>query len=328
MSGAVFHAPFLHAHPGFNLHGVVERSTKKVNERYPDVRSYDSIDELLSDASIDLVIVNTPNNTHYTYAKAALSAGKHVVVEKPFTVHSQEARELIELSKQMNRKLAVYHNRRYDSDFKTVRSVLESGALGEVREAEIHFDRYKLDLSVKAHKETGEPGTGVLYDLGSHIIDQALVLFGMPDSIFADLAAFRPQSKADDYFELLLFYADKRVRLKASYVAKHPVPSYVIHGTEGSFLKSRADIQEAMLQQGEEPKAFYEPESEAGILDTIDGVRTIETLPGNYMEFYERVFEGIVNDTEMPVSGDDGLKVIRMIKAAFESARLQKVIAV
>ena len=289
----------------------------------------------LADELIELVIVNTPNYTHYEYAKKALEAGKHVIVEKPFTINVQEAEELIVLAKKQNKILSVYQNRRYDSDYKTVKKILDKKLLGELVEAEIHFDRFREELSPKKHKETPGPGAGVLYDLGSHIIDQALQLFGMPEKLFADIRIVRPLSKVDDYFELLLYYAKLRVRLKASYVVREALPGYIFHGQKGSFIKAKTDVQETMLQAGNMPGQDdwgTEPESEKGLLHTeIEGVETrefIKSEQGNYGDYYQAIYEVIRNNGPVPVTAEDGEKVIRIIEAAFESSRIQKVIEV
>src|SRR5688572_28781733 len=187
MSGKVFHAPFIDAHTDFQLYGVVERTKQLAKQKYPRVIIFRSLEEMLADDAVELVIVNTPNATHYDYTKKALEAGKHVVVEKPFTTEVHEGEELIALAAEKNRVLSVYQNRRWDSDFMTVKRVINDGLLGEVVEAEIHFGRYKEELSPKLHKETPGPGAGILYELGSHLIDQALQLFGMPQAIFADI---------------------------------------------------------------------------------------------------------------------------------------------
>jgi scyllo-inositol 2-dehydrogenase (NADP+) len=333
MSGKVFHAPFLQLNPGFELYGVWERSTKKASAIYPGIKSFDTYEELLADPSIELVVVNTPNATHYDYAKQALQAQKHVIIEKPFVVTVKQGKELIELAEQQGKKLFAYHNRRWDSDFKTVRKVLDEKLLGDIVEAEIHFDRYKEELSPKVHKETPGPGTGTLYDLGSHIIDQALQLFGWPQAIFADIAIIRSLSKVDDYFELILFYPSARVRLKASYVVREPLPSYILHGLKGSFIKSRADVQENDLVAEKIPDTEgwgIEPESEKGLLHAeVNGKVVREHLPteiGNYMEYFDGVYNAIRNNKTGGVSAEDGLKVIAIIEAAFESSRQKKVI--
>ncbi len=333
MSGWVFHAPFLQVHPGFDLYAVWERSKKLAQEKYPNVKSYDTLDELLKDEAIELVVVNTPNYTHYDYAKQALQAGKHVVVEKPFTVNSKEGKELIQLAKKKKKKLSVYQNRRYDSDYKAIKNVIQEKLLGNVIEAEFHFDRYKEEVSPKLHKEVPGPGTGSLYDLGSHLIDQALQLFGDPIEIFADIQIMRPVSKVDDYFEVLLYYPGMRVRLRSSYQVREPLPGYVIHGSKGSFIKPKTDVQEAMLQAGKvpgQPDWGTESETEKGLLHTeIDGKVIREYVPslkGNYLEYYEGIYKAIRNNEPLPVSAEDGLKVVRVIETAYDSNSKKKVV--
>lgn len=333
MSGWVFHAPFLHALPGFELYAVWERTKELARAKYPSIKTFRSYDELLADPALELVVVNTPNHTHFEYAEKALAAGKHVIVEKPFTVTVDQAAKLIDLAARLNLKLSVYQNRRYDSDYKTIARVMKEGLLGKIVEAEFHFDRYKLELSPKQHKETGDRGTGSLYDLGSHLIDQALQLFGMPDSIFADILAMRPGSKVDDYFELLLYYPSHRVRIKSSYQVREPLPGYVLHGSKGSFIKPKTDVQETMLQSGAVPGGpewGKEPDSERGLLHAEkDGKIIREYLPslqGNYGQYYEGIYMAIRNNADVPVSATDGLKVIRMIEAAFKSNSERRVI--
>src|SRR2546423_3691624 len=237
MSGWVFHAPFISVNPGFHLYGVLERSKNLAQQKYPGIKTFRTMEELLADSEVELVVVNTPNYTHYDYTKMALLAGKHVIVEKPFTINSKEGEELIKLANKQNKKLSVYHNRRFDSDFRTVRKILQQNLLGELVEAEIHYDRFKEELSPKIHKETPGPGTGSLFDLGSHLIDQALQLFGEPEQLFADIQIIRPNSKVDDYFEILFYYPHLRVRLKCSYLVREALPAYIIHGFRGSFIK-------------------------------------------------------------------------------------------
>ena len=249
MSGKLFHAPFIHIHPGFELYGVWARTKNIARERYNDITTFRSLESLLSDNSVELVVVNTPNVTHFDYARQALLANKHVIVEKPFTVTSPEAEQLIKLAREQKKLLSVYHNRRYDSDFKTIKKVLKDGLLGKIHEAEFHFDRFRNELSPKQHKEVAMKGTGSLYDLGSHLIDQALQLFGFPQAVFADIRNIRTASQVDDYFELLLYYNDKRVRLKSNYLVREPLPGYIIHGSIGSFIKQRTDVQEQALQK-------------------------------------------------------------------------------
>ncbi len=334
MSGRVFHAPFISLQPGLSLYAVFERSKQQAGEYYPGIISYPTLEALLADPTVELVVVNTPNYTHYEYAKKALLAGKHVVVEKPFTTITTEAAELAALAQQQGKVLSVFQNRRWDSDFKTVQRIVRENKLGEIVEAEFHFDRYNEALSPKLHKETPGPGTGILYDLGSHILDQALHLFGTPEAVFADLQAQRPISKVDDYMELLLYYPGLRVRLKGGYLVREPLPAYTVHGTKGSFLKSRADVQEALLQSGVKPDApgyGIEPVQEQGLLHTsIDSkvVREhVTTEPGNYGEYYARLYKAIREHGPVPVTAAEGVQVIRIIEAAYQSSNEKRIIA-
>ena len=333
MSGRVFHAPFISIHPGFNLYGVWERSKKQAVEKYPDVVTYRSIEQLLNDSFIDLVVVNTPNYTHYQYAKKALESNKHVIIEKPFAITGDECQELIQLAIAKNRKLSVFQNRRYDSDFKTVKKILQQQLLGELVEAEIHYDRYKKELSPKIHKEIPGPGTGALYDLGAHLIDQALQLFGSPEAVFADIRIVRPTSRVDDYFDLLLYYSTFRVRLKSNYLVRESLPGFILHGRKGSFIKPRTDIQESMLQAGMIPSINgwgAEPLSEQGLLHAeIDGKVVKEYIHsecGNYGEYYEGIYEAIINDGRLPVTPEEGMEIITIINASFKSNHDKKLV--
>ncbi len=333
MSGKVFQAPFLSVHKGFSLLGSWERSKQQIEQDYPGTKSYPTLESVLSDDRVDLVVVNTPTNTHYQYAKEALQAGKHVIVEKAFTTTVTEAEELNALAEQKRVKLSVFQNRRWDSDFKTVQQVVHSGALGDVVEATISFDRYNPGLSAKGHKENPGPGAGIVYDLLPHLADQALALFGMPRSVFADFMINRDTSQVEDYFEVLLFYTSFRARLMAGYFKRESAPSYQLHGKNGSFLKSRGDVQEASLLTGIKPDAVgygIEPEVEQGLLHTEKNGTLIQeripTLPGNYLEYFDAVYKAIANDEPMPVSADDGINVMKIIEAAYKSHDNKKVI--
>jgi predicted dehydrogenase len=333
MSGLVFHSPFLSINPGFDFYAVWERTKNEAQKKYPDVITYRTLEEMLADEQIELVVVNTPNSTHFEFTKKALEAGKHVIVEKPFTVNVEEAEELIALAKKQNKLLSVYQNRRYDSDYKTIKKVLDKKLLGEVVEAEFHFDRYREDLSPKQHKEIPGPGTGVLYDLGAHLIDQALQLFGMPEKLFADIRLVRPVSKVDDYFEVLLYYPNLRVRLKASYSVREALPGYIIHGLKGSFIKAKTDVQEALLQAGNIPGGKdwgTEPKTEKGLLHTeMDGLEIreyIDSEQGNYDDYYSGIYEAIRNNKPLPVTAEEGKDVIQVIQTAIESSKVQCVV--
>ena len=333
MSGYVFHAPFIEVHPAFNLYGVWERTKNNAQAKYPNIKTFRTLEEMLADQNIELVVVNTPSVTHYDFAKQAINSGKNVVVEKPFTATVEQAEELILLAKEKNVALSVYHNRRYDSDFKTVKKILDEGWLGNIVEAEIHYDRYDPGLSYKLHKEIPTAAVGSIYDLGSHLIDQALVLFGMPNAVFADLDTYRPNSKVGDYFDIKLFYSTHRVILKSSYYVREALPGNIMNGTKGTFIKSKADIQEAELQAGKIPGSKdwgAEPDKEKGLLHTEKDGKIIReqvpTLNGDYMEYYEGIYQALRNNGLVPVTGTEGMEVIRVIEAALKSNREKKVI--
>ncbi len=334
MSGWVFHAPFININPGFNLYAVWERTKNLAEQKYPEVKTFRRLEDMLADEAVELVVVNTPNYTHFDYSKKALEAGKHVIVEKPFTVSVKEGEQLIEIANKAGKKLSVFQNRRYDSDYKTIKRILHANLLGDLVDVEMHFDRYKQELSAKVHKETAGPGTGSLYDLGSHIIDQALQLFGMPKKMFADIRAVRPVSQVDDYFNLLFYYDTFRVHLKSSYAVREPLPGYIFHGLKGSFIKDKTDVQEELLQAGKSPAGEdwgMEPDNQKGLLHTkLEGEVKREFFTserGNYNEYYDGIFEAIRNEKPLPVTAEDALDVIKIIEAAYESNEKQQVIS-
>lgn len=333
MSGWVFHAPFISTNSNFNLYGVWERTKNLAQEKYPGVKTFRSLEELLADNKIELVVVNTPSVTHYEYAKKVITAEKNCIVEKPFTATVAQAEELIALAKKKNVMLSVYQNRRYDSDYKTVKKILDEGWLGKIVDAEIHYDRYVPALSHKLHKETLTPAVGCLYDLGSHLIDQALQLFAVPEALFCDMAINRPGSQVDDYFDLKLFYPSHRVTLKSSYYVREALPGYQLHGTLGSFIKHKTDVQETDLQACKKPGGEdwgIEPETQHGLLHTErDGKIIREYIPslkGNYGEYYEGIYNALRNGAAVPVSDEDGMKVIQVIEAAIKSNKEKRVI--
>lgn len=326
MSGKLFHAPFIQAHPDFELAAIVERHRNESRERYPGSILYRSVEELCGDASIDLIIVNTPVQLHCEHAKLAINAGKHVLVEKPFTNSVKEAEELRNLALEKNRKLTVFHNRRYDGDYHAVKKVVEENLLGEIREVEIRFDRYRPVASGKLHKEGNLHGAGTLFDLSPHMVDQAIQLFGWPSAIYADIWKMRDDVAANDYFELLLFYERLRVRVKATSIARETTHAYILHGMKGSFLQHRSDLQENALLAGATPSLDSwcpPPPFPDGILHTeMDGkpVRTEQTSrPGNYMHFFQDLHDFLSGKGPNPVTPEDGIKTIQVIEAAMLS---------
>lgn len=333
MSGSVFHAPFIDLHPGFSLLGSWERSKKLIQKDYPNALSYPSLEAILDDNSVELVVVNTPTGTHYEYTKKVLEAGKHAVVEKAFTVTAAEAEELAFLAREKSLKLTVFQNRRWDSDFKTVKRVVDSGVLGDIVEATFSYEAYLPELNTKAHLEEPSPAAGLLRDRGPHMIDQALFAFGYPNALFADLAIMRTGSRVNDYFELILYYNDKRIRLKGGFLAREMAPAYIVHGKKGSFLKSRADQQEDRLLAGGKPNNVdwcEEPDSEQGTLHAErDGKAFREKVPterGNYLDFYEGVYQAIINGKPEPVSAFDGFNTMKIIEASLKSHNEQRLV--
>jgi len=230
-------------------------------------------------------------------------------------------------------KLFVFQNRRWDSDFKTVKKIIFDNLLGDIVETEIHYDRYNPELSPKKHKESANPGSGILRDLGPHIIDQALSLFGLPNAVFADIRLTREHTIVEDYFDILLYYPDFRVRLKAGFFVREAIPSYIVHGKKGSFLKPRGDVQEDDLKLGKKPNLEswgIESKTNEGTLHTeMDGDifnGKVPTLQGNYYDYFDEVYKSIINDTVEPVTAQDGINVMQIIEAATQSNQQKRVI--
>jgi predicted dehydrogenase len=333
LSGSVFHAPFLHVHPGFTIRKIVERFTGKSKEIYPYVEVVKDYNEVLHDQEIDLVVICAPNRLHYLLATESMRAGKHVIIEKPFTPTSAEAEQLIRLSESTGQKLFVYQNRRWDGDFLTIKNILQNSYLGEIKEYEAHFDRYRPEYKAASWKDENLVAAGILYDLGSHLIDQALQLFGKPKSIFADIRRQRNGSPVDDYFDVQLFYEGFKAILKAGMIVKIPGPRYIIHGNKGSLVKYGIDPQEAALKSGLLPDRKdwgKEPAQDYGhLVGEIDGNPfdgKIPTFAGDYSGFYENVYQVLINGNEMAVKPEEARDIIRVIELAYESAEKRKMI--
>lgn len=335
LSGRVFHAPFIHVHPGFRLKKVVERFSENARAIYPDAQIVRNHLDLLKDPDLDLVVITTPNIYHFDLAREFLEGGKHVVVEKPFTTSSAEADELIRIGEKSGRKIFVYHNRRWDGDFKTVQQVVYNGHLGQLLNYEAHFDRFAPGPRRSAWRDQPLPGGGVLFDLGSHLIDQALVLFGMPQAVFADIRSQRDKSRIDDYFEVWLMYEELKAILKAGVFVREPGPKYILHGRKGSFVKYGADPQEELLKQGFLPGGEEwgaDDPDDWGWLHTEINTQvfhgSIETERGNYMEFYDNVYGVIARGHAQAVTPDEARNVIRIIELAFESKKLGSLVRI
>jgi predicted dehydrogenase len=326
VSAKVFHAPFLTTLSEYELVSVVERTKNESQKAYPFVNVLRTIDELISAPDIDLIVITTPNETHFPYARQALERGKHVVLEKPFANSSDEARQLVEIAKRSGKILSVYQNRRYVSDFLTVKEILEKRLLGQVHEFIAHYDRFRAEAKPNAWREETKPGSGVLYDLGPHLIDQALCCFGLPQTITADIRMQRPHSKVDDYFDIRLDFGFTKVMLHAGMLVREHGPRYMIHGTKGSFIKHGEDPQEAALKAGSLPVGDdwgEESDDFKGLLHTdIDGNIIKEKYPskkGNFGNYYRNLYKTITENTPSKEKPEHGYNTVRLIELAFES---------
>lgn len=335
LSGRVFHAPLLSAHTGFRLKKILDRRGKgHAKENYPDVEIVHDYADLLKDDTIDVIVVNTPEYTHYELGKQALNAGKHVIVEKAFTVTSQEGQSLIDLAKDKGKVLSVFQNSRWHGDFITIQKIIENQLLGRLVEFEVHYDRYRNEVQKDNWKEEAKPGSGSLYNLGSHLIDQALLLFGFPRAVWADLRTQRQGGEICDYFEVILYYSDLKVTLKSSYLVREPGPRYVLHGTEGSFVKYGADTQESLLKTGTSPldeSYGHDPRHQWGKVNTqIDGLHyegNIETSRGSYMGFYDNIYTVLTENGQLDVKPEEAMATIRIIEAAIKSDLEERIVS-
>ena len=333
MSARTFHAPFLALMPEYQLHTVWERHGAQAPSLYPGVRSVQDPRDLFEDPEIDLVVVTTPNGTHAEYAAWALRSGKHVVLEKPFTINTGDAVVLEDLAEARGKVLSAFHNRRYVSDFLTIRELLSRQLLGPIHEFEAHYDRYRPQAKPNAWREEPLEGSGILYDLGPHLIDQAFCLFGLPQSLYADIRLQRAHARAVDYFDLQLYYPGLKVILKGGMLVREPGPRYMIHGLDGSFLKYGEDPQEAILRAGGKPLGPGWGEEDPlcfGRLLTTQAGKEIDgrypSLPGNYGLFYRDLYLTIRRGAPLQATPAHGYNTVRLIELALESSNRQAVV--
>jgi len=333
-SAKTFHLPILQSISDYSIDTVLERSGNSAREIIENVQVVKRFEDLLKKDKINLILICTPNEFHYEQAFAALSAGKHVVVEKPFTLTSDHANRLVMLADKMERVLTVYHNRRWDGDFLTLQSVFNDFQLGRLVELEINFNRFRNFQREGAWRESDRPGSGILYDLGPHLIDQALLLLGKPESVYADIRLQRNESKTDDNFIIHLYYPAVRVVLRAGMLVPDETPHFVLRGTDGSFVKFGMDPQEDALKTGNHPGNTknwgVEPEDNWGTLysyeeDSIHK-KKIKTDAGDYRKFYRKLATAILDDGESPVNAHHAKDVIEIIERAIESSDKKKVI--
>jgi len=335
LAGQAFHAPVICGVEGMELACILERHGSLAREKYPDVRVARTVEELLTDEEIRLCVVATRNDSHAALARACLEAGRHVVVDKPFAPTLVECEQVVRVAAEQHRLLTVYHNRRWDGDFQTVRSIVEPGTQGTVAEYEARFDRFRLEAKAGAWRESpDQPASGVLFDLGPHLIDQALILFGEPQAITASAFCQRETSHVDDAFDVCLEYPRLRAMLRARIVAYAPGPHFLIHGTKGSFVKYGMDPQEERLRgenfpQGKDwgPDWGEETEDLWGTLSRVgEPNQRIKTARGDYRGFYANVRDAIENGTALDVTPDQALRTMRALLLAHKSSREQRTV--
>jgi predicted dehydrogenase len=336
-AGQTFHAPVLSAVPGLALGAIMSSQTAKAQADWPDAAVVPDMPAMLALPDIDLIVVATPNDAHFPVAKIALEAGKHVVVDKPFTLDAAQARALADLARQRGRVLAVYQNRRFDADFLTLRDVIASGKLGRPVYFESHFDRFRPQVRQR-WREQDLPGAGLWVDLGAHLVDQTVQLFGKPDALQLDTAALRDGARVNDHFHALLRYetgphAPLRVVLHASTLAAHAAPRYILHGTRGSYVKQGVDVQEDALKAGGRPGGEgwgIDPlVGELKVNAVGDWVQTIEwpNRRGNYVDYYAAVRDAILGVGPNPVPPEQAVALMELLDLGALSAKEGRALA-
>ena len=323
LSGRYLQAPFYRAHPGFRVARVVTSRRDELQQEFPDLEPTKDLDTVLADDAINLVSIATPNATHYDFAKAALEAGKHVLVDKPACATAAQLRELRDLAGKKNLRLFVFQNRRWDSDFLTVRDVVGGGALGELVNYEARYDRWKPEPNAKPWKEKPGAAAGMLYDLGAHIIDQAIVLFGRPNDIAGATWTQRENSSIPDAFDIQLTYGGPmRVHLSCSLLVREPTPRYTLHGTRGSFVKYGIDVQEDQLKAGILPAHDHfgeDPAEQHGLLHTETSGLTVrgpvQTRTGHWMGLFDNMHRVITGNAVPAVPLDDVILQLEIIES-------------
>lgn len=316
------HAPLISACPDLDFVAIVERNGNRCEEKFPNVRTFRSLDELLDADFVDLVCITTPNEFHFPMAKQCLLAGKHVVVDKPVTVFSYETEELEQIAKEKNLTCSVFHNRRYDGDFRTLQKLVAEQTLGNLVYLESHFDRFRPQVS-ENWREKNVPGNGITYDLGSHLIDQVVLLFGKPEAIYADIQKQRKNAVADDFFDISLFYPAFKARVTAGVLVNVPTPKFLLLGEKGSYQKFFLDVQEQAFKDGLKPEGEHwgvEPEERWGRLFLENETVPYPTINGDYRIFYQNVADAILKHTPLQVTLPQTISVLKIIEAAFRSS--------
>ncbi|HEY0702391.1 MAG TPA: oxidoreductase [Candidatus Acidoferrales bacterium] len=322
--GKTFHAPLLVNVPGLRLSHIVSSDPAKVQKDHKDISVLAQPEDAFAHPDIDVIVLATPNDTHFPLAQKALRAGKHVVIDKPFTNTVAEAAELIKEARSQKRLLSAFQSRRWDGDFLTLRKLLADRAVGEVAEFESHYDRFRPEPRVRWREQPG-PGSGIWYDLGAHLIDQVLQLFGFPDAVYADLGIQRPGGQAVDYFHVLLRYGTRRVILHGGLLVIAGTPRFTVHGTLGSYTKFGMDTQEDSFKRGDTPGSpGWGIDPNEGTLITKSGegfeTRQIPNITGNYLNYYERLRDAVAGGAPNPVPAEDAMEVINVIELAIKSS--------
>ena len=328
LAGRAFHAPVIRAVPGLHLAAILQRTGNEAAEKYPDVRIVRSIEELLAIKEIRLIVIATPNDTHFTLARHCLQSGRGVVVDKPFATTYEDAAALVEIAKKSGRFLTVYQNRRYDGDFQSIRQLVTEKTLGRIVRFETHYDRFRPNLKPNSWRERTGPGTGILFDIAPHLIDHALVLFGLPAAVTADVRAEREHAQADDAFDIFFHYPNNlRVLLGSSILAANPRPRFIVFGTQGSYEKRSFDPQESNLRRGDPPTDRswgWEPEENWGILTTPSGdsfnQRRIPSAPCDYRGYYANVRDTLLGVASPAVTLPWSLDIMRLLELCRESS--------
>jgi scyllo-inositol 2-dehydrogenase (NADP+) len=331
LAGATFHCPLIRAESRFKLRAIASSRRGDVSRAFPDVVIHASSESLIADPDLDLVVVATPDGTHAALARAALLAGKHVVVDKPIAASSSEAIELLALAREYRRVLTVFHNRRWDGDFKTVAGIIQSGCLGEIKLATLSWDRFRPEVNSGWREQSTDPW-GALLNLGPHLMDQALLLFGWPTAVTADLTIQRGEGRSPDYFAISMQYGSLRVLLSVSILVADARPRFAIYGTRGSFVKYGIDPQEDNLRRGVEvgaPDFGADPESLYGLLTTVGtAAKRIRTEDGDWRPFYSQVAAAIADGAPPPVDPADARDGLELIEIARRSAEEKRTISV
>lgn len=336
LAGQAFHAPVIRGVAGMELACIVQRKGTRAHEKYPDVRVARTLEELLADKTIQLCVIATPNDSHFDLARACLSAGRDVVVDKPFAPTLRESEELVRLAAERRRLITVYQDRRWDGDFQTVKKIVQSGKLGAIVEYECRFDRFRLEPKANAWRERADqPAAGVLFDLGPHVVDQALVLFGEPRAITASAFCERETSQVDDSFDVCLEYPTLRAMGRARIIAFAPGPHFLIHGTKGSFVKYGMDPQEARLRGENFPQGTdwgtdwgEEPEELWGTLRLVaQPSMKIKTERGDYRGFYANVRDAIEKKAVLEVTPEQALRTMRAVMLSHKSSRERRTVS-